>query len=93
MSRSGFDALREHIEAAESELADWLKAHREETPEFFAALEGHLLAARSARSLDELDLRVKAIVRAIVDSGPISGGFLPSLHALADALDRRRQRR
>jgi hypothetical protein len=98
MSRAGIESLREYLDAALRELAVWSWHSRAPDPDptppdFYAGLREQLIRARTATTIQQLDAAVQAIVRGIVDSGPLTGDFVPSLHALADALQRRRDRR
>jgi hypothetical protein len=96
VTRASIESLRECLDAALQELSVWkIRAPDPDPtpPDFYAGLREQLMGARRATTIQQLDAAVQAIVHGIVDSGPLTGDFLPSLHTLADALQRRRDRR
>ena len=62
-----------------------------EAPRFKVNCRGALLRSAQATTIDELEQTLGLVTRMIVDSGPLSGEFLPSLSAVTQALEKRRR--
>lgn len=93
--RAGMESLRAHMGRALTELDEW-QARSSEAAEYgtdgYRSVATTLRAAAAAETIEELDRLLRPLFRMIVDSGPLSSDFLPSLGAVRDALQRWRQR-
>jgi hypothetical protein len=89
------ESLRAHLDRALTELDEW-QARSSDAAEYgtawYRSVATTLRDAAAAETIEELDRLLRPLFRMIADSGPLSSDFLPSLGAVWDALQRRRQR-
>jgi hypothetical protein len=89
MADATLESLRSCVQSAISELEAWNRATPlGDAPDFKPTCRTILLRAARAISLEDMEGELRALTRLIIDSGPLSGDFLPSLRAATDALTR-----
>ena len=94
MEAGNLEVLLRGVRAAIHELDAWSKVTPfGEAPGFKAACREVLLQSERATTLDELERSLGIVSRMMVDSGPLSGDFLPSLCPVTQALEKRRRDR
>jgi hypothetical protein len=92
MDDGNLDVLLRGVRAAIDELEVWNRVTPfGEAPGFKVGCREALLRSARATTIDELEQSLGMVTRMIVDSGPLSGDFLPSLRAVTQALEKRRR--
>jgi hypothetical protein len=86
--QTNMDSLLQRIGAARRELAAALLAGTVD-PGFAAKFDARLVHAHDAKSLDELNTKVRAALHLIADQGPLGADFVPSFHEVVDAIQQR----
>ncbi len=94
MADATLESLRRCLQSAIDELEAWNRATPlGEAPDFQPACRTVLLRAANATSVEDMEVELGSLTRMIVESGPLSGDFLPSLRTATDALEKRRRHR
>lgn len=85
--------LKRYVELALVELEQWRTADGDgATPENLDGYRSMLSRAARAKTIESLEREVSTLLHSIVDSGPLSSDFLPSLELLSRALQEHQRR-
>ncbi|HEX5514595.1 MAG TPA: hypothetical protein VFY81_09390 [Gammaproteobacteria bacterium] len=88
------DWLKGKIAASEAQLDEWIQSSPHAggfQPAVYAAIRARLKTAQQQESIDDLEAVLRGLSRHIVDSGPLTGAFLPALEEAQLALAKRRE--
>ena len=87
------NAYSKILDPALREIDEFARTHegRKYASEWYEELKVVVERASTTQEDEEAERLLDAIVRSIVDSGPLGNGFAPAINAAGDAMQRRRK--